>query len=92
MVGARQVAGDRHASTAEYSRRLGDAGGQWGPGNDFAAIGDTDKHPVPGAQAAMVYSWCSPPSTGRLRTAFAGTGRTGGSQRAPTGACMPSPR
>jgi hypothetical protein len=57
VVGARQVAGDRHASTAEYSRRLGDAGRRWCPENDFAAIGDTDEHPVPGAQAAMLYSW-----------------------------------
>jgi hypothetical protein len=31
VVGARQVAGDRHASTAEYSHRLGDAGSRWCP-------------------------------------------------------------
>jgi hypothetical protein len=45
-----------------------------------------------GAQAAMLYSWCSPPRSGRLRTASAGTARTGGSQRPPTGACIRSLR
>jgi hypothetical protein len=33
-----------------------------------------------------------PPSTGRLRTAHAGVGRTGGDQRAPIGACIHGPR
>jgi hypothetical protein len=48
VVGARQVAGDRHASTAESSRRLGDAGRRCCPETDFAAMGDTDKLPARG--------------------------------------------
>jgi hypothetical protein len=79
VVGARQVAGDRHASPGESSRRL------WLP----SAMWTSSR---PDAQAAMAYSWWSPASPGRLPTVFAGTGRTGGSHRLPTGACILRPR
>jgi hypothetical protein len=65
--------------------------GRWCSNAHLGATGDADKHRSH-AQAAMPYSWWSPPRIGRLHRALACTGRAGGSQRAPAGACMRSPR
>jgi hypothetical protein len=83
-----------HASWRER-RRLGDGHGF----GQFSgrALGVANTRLIEGRtssdlQTATLYSWCSPPRTGTARTLLAGVGRIGGSQCAPNGACMCSPR
>ena len=83
-----------HASWRER-RRLGHGHGF----GQFSgrALGVANSRPIQGRtssdlQTATLYSWCSPPRTGTAHTLLAGVGRIGGSQCAPNGACMCSPR
>jgi len=79
------------SSTGQGATGLVIVAGRWCSNAHLGATGDADKHRSR-AQAATPYSWWNPPRIGRLHRALVCTGRTGGNQRAPAGACLRSHR